>query len=281
MRTARATVHGAISVVNAIATGRGVTLGTSLPTTATVSASPGRGISVHSGHVTRLLTMTVKNVVPPTELAHNHISISISTHVPSGYGLKTSSSTSTAVAMACAALFNPDLDKQDILRAGVDASIRSGVSITGAYDDACGCFYGGFNVTNNTSLELIKQYGAPSSLLAIIFIPTARRRKNIRKLKKMAGILNYAWHLSREGHHWQAMIINGLAVSHVTGSDPYLLDLLLREGAIAASMSGNGPAVAAIARSDDERNIKKVFWNMDGRVIVSPLSNTEASCHEL
>ena len=281
MRTARATVHGAVSVVNAIATGRGVTLGTSLPTTATVSASPGRGISVHSGHVTRLLTMTVQNVVPPADLARNHISISISTHVPSGYGLKTSSSTSTAVAMACATLFNPDLDKQGILKAGVDASIRSGVSITGAYDDACGCFYGGFNITNNTSMELIKRHRAPSSLLAVIFIPTVRRRRNIRKLKKIAGILNRAWHMASDGHHWDAMLMNGLAVSHVTGTDPYLLDALMQEGALSASMSGNGPAVAAIARSGTEQNLKKIFWNMDGRVIVSPLSNTEARCYEL
>ena len=281
MKSARATVHGAVSVVNAIATGRGATLGTSLPTTATVSATPGRGISVQSGHVTRLLTLTVQNVIPPAELAKNHISISISTHVPSGYGLKTSSSTSTAVAMACAALFNPDMDKQDILKAGVDASIKSGVSITGAYDDVCGCFYGGLNITNNATMELVKRHQIPSSLLAIIFIPTIRRRRNVRKLKNMAGILDHAWHMAGDGHYWDAMLINGLAVSYVTESDPYLLDSLMREGALAASMSGNGPAVAAIARSGTEQNLKKIFWNMDGRIIVSPLSNAEAICHEL
>ena len=55
------------------------------------------------------------------------------------------------------------------LLAGVDASIESNVSITGAYDDACSCYYGGFNVTDNAKKKRIRFEKCPSNLIAVIF----------------------------------------------------------------------------------------------------------------
>ena len=43
----RATMHGAISIVNAIATGKGSALGISLKVTAVVSLENGQGIKFH------------------------------------------------------------------------------------------------------------------------------------------------------------------------------------------------------------------------------------------
>ena len=43
----RATMHGAISIVNAIATGKGSALGISLKVTAEVSLENGQGIKFH------------------------------------------------------------------------------------------------------------------------------------------------------------------------------------------------------------------------------------------
>ena len=51
--------------------------------------------------------------------------------------------------MACAKLFKPNMNDTEILNAGVKASIETKVSLTGAYDDACACYYGGFVVTDN------------------------------------------------------------------------------------------------------------------------------------
>lgn len=281
MRQAKATVHGAVSVVNAIATGKGATLGISLSTTATVTASSGQGISIKSGQSSRLLAMTVQNMVRAADLARNHISISISSQLPTGCGLKSSSATSTAVAMACATLFEPDASEKRILSAGVDASIRSGISITGAFDDACGCFYGGFNVTNNTKVSLVARHRAPSSLVSIIHVPVNRRRRNVRLLRNMSGTLERAWRLASDGRFWDAMTLNGLAISHILGPKATLLDSLYRGGALAASMSGNGPSVAAIVRSGGEREIKNIFTSLGGHVIVSPINNTVAASYEL
>jgi len=51
--------------------------------------------------------------------------------------------------MASAKLFKPQMNDIEILNVGVDASIETKVSLTGAYDDACACYYGGFVVTDN------------------------------------------------------------------------------------------------------------------------------------
>ncbi len=44
MPTVKATLHGAVSIVNAIATGMGATLGISLEVEALIEAQPGKGI---------------------------------------------------------------------------------------------------------------------------------------------------------------------------------------------------------------------------------------------
>ena len=282
MRGAVATVYGAVSLVNAVATGYGATLGTSLVTTARLTAVPGRGIVINSrSQSSRLLNMTIANVVPADELRRHRINVCITTQVPTGCGLKSSSSVSTAVAMACARIFNPDMGEKDILAAGVDASIRSGVSITGAYDDVCGCYYGGFNITHNSRSRLVVHRRAPSGLVSVIFVPERRRRRGVRNLQKMNGVLNSAWKAAREGRHWEAMIMNGLAISPILGPDPYLLNSLLEAGALGASLSGNGPAVAAVVKEGGEKEIEKVFKPLAGRTMTAAVNNRKAFSDEL
>ncbi|WKT57157.1 hypothetical protein QVH35_06850 [Candidatus Nitrosotenuis chungbukensis] len=46
MAQVKATVHGAVSIVNAIATGKGATLGIAAKVEATVEASDGHGIEI-------------------------------------------------------------------------------------------------------------------------------------------------------------------------------------------------------------------------------------------
>ena len=58
----KATVHGAISLVNAIATQKGATLGIELKVDATVEATPGKGINILSENKSlssRLINKTI------------------------------------------------------------------------------------------------------------------------------------------------------------------------------------------------------------------------------
>ena len=132
MAKSKAIVHGAVSLVNAIANKKGATLGIALKVEATVETKPGNGITIQSRNKTlssRLINKTVEKILTKKELEQNKITIILESEIPTGYGLKSSSAISSAIALACAKIFKPDLTDQKILLAGVQASIESKVSI--------------------------------------------------------------------------------------------------------------------------------------------------------
>ena len=284
MAKVKATIHGAVSLVSAIANKKGATLGISLKVEAIVETSEGKGITIQSENKSlssRLINKTIEKIVSKRDLEKNKITITLTSEIPTGYGLKSSSAISSVVALACAKIFKPKLTDQQILLAGVDASIESKVSITGAYDDACSCYYGGFNVTENAKRNRIQFEKAPSNLIAVIFIPKNRKRGNLKKLKILSPIFNNAWELAKEKKYWESMTINGLATSSILNSDPKIIIDLIEKGALAASISGNGPSIAAIVKKENESNVKKIFGNLEGSIIVSKINNKKAEVHEL
>lgn len=284
MAKAKATVHGAVSLVNAIANQKGATLGISLKVEATVETNPGKGISIQSENKSlssRLINKTIEKIVSKKELEQNKILIALDSEIPTGYGLKSSSAISSAIALACAKIFKPKWTDQQILLAGVDASIESKVSITGAYDDACSCYYGGFNVTDNAKRKRIQFEKAPSNLIAVIFIPKNRKRGNLKKLKILSSVFENAWELSKKASYWDAMTINGLATASILNSESKIITDLIEKGALGASVSGNGPSIAAVTKKENETAIKKVFSTLEGNIIISKISNKKAEVHEV
>jgi len=280
----KATVHGAVSIVSAIANKKGATLGIGLKVEVTIETSEGKGIEIQSENrslSSRLINKTIEKIVSKKNLEKNKMLITINSEIPTGYGLKSSSAISSAIALACAKIFKPKLTDKQILVAGVDASIESKVSITGAYDDACSCYYGGFNVTDNGKRKRIHFEKIPSNLIAIIFIPKNRKRGNLKRLKILSPIFNNAWELAKEKKYWESMTINGLATSAILNSDPKIIIDLIEKGALAASVSGNGPSIVAIVKKENISNIKKVFEALEGNIIVSKVNNKKAEVNEL
>ena len=284
MAKVKATIHGAVSIVSAISNKKGATVGISLKVEAIVETSEGKGIVIQSENKSlssRLINKTIEKIVSKKDLEKNKITITLTSEIPTGYGLKSSSAISSVVALACAKIFKPKLTDKQILLAGVEASIETKVSITGAYDDACSCYYGGFNVTDNGKRNRIIFEKIPSNLSAIIFIPKNRKRGNLKKLKILSSIFNNAWELASEKKYWEAMTINGLATSSILNSDPKIIVDLIDKGALGASVSGNGPSIAAIVKKENISNVKKIFSNLEGSIIVSKINNKKAEVHEL
>ncbi len=284
MTTVKASMHGAVSIVNAIATGKGATLGISLGIEANVESVPGRGIffeNRESNLSARLIRKVVEISVPKSELEKNKISISVKTEIPSGYGLKSSSAISSVISLACAKLFKPKATDLDILKDGVNASLQSKVSITGAFDDACACYFGGFVVTDNYNIKIVKAEKAQEDLVAVIFVPKARKRGNVKKLKILNSVFSKAWELANKSDYWSAMILNGLATSTILSAHPKILIELLDNGALGASVSGNGPAIVAVTKNDKISSIKKVFSSLEGTTLISPVNNEKAEVHEV
>ena len=284
MTIVKTTIHSAISIVNAIATGKGATLGISKNVSVEIETSHGEGITVEIGKKqmkSRLINRVIGKIVPKNTLSKTKLRILVDSEIPTGYGLKSSSAISTAVAMGCAKLFKPDMNDFEILRAGVDASIETKVSLTGAYDDACACYFGGFIVTDNYKRKIIHSKKCQNNISAIIFIPKSRKRGNVKKLKILSDVFEQAWNLAKKSDYWNAMILNGLATSAILSSEPQIIPKLIENGALGASVSGNGPSIAAIVRNDSISKIKKIFSSLDGNTTVSEINNKKAEVHEM
>jgi shikimate kinase len=277
----RATMHGAISIVNAIATGKGSALGISLKVTAEVSLENGQGIKFHRTKDDKLLRNVVYKIIPAEIIANNMISIQIESEIPLGFGLKSSSAVSNAVALACSRLIDSNMGDYTVLDIAVSASLDAKVTVTGAYDDAAACYFGGFVLTDNYARNLIRREKAPDNLYAIILLPQNALRGNINKLSIMSDFFINAFNLAEAGEYWKAMKLNGVLASAVLSVNYEPVLAALERHALGASVSGNGPSLAAVAYENRIDDIKSAFGYFNGNILVSKINNQKASVEKI
>jgi shikimate kinase len=278
-RRARAIVHGAISIVNAIATGKGSALGISLKVTAEVELQKGHGLRFITGrNGNRLIKNIVQKTIPKQIIESNMISIRVDSEIPIGYGLKSSSAVSNAVALACSQIEREeDINDYVILEVAARSSLEAKVSLTGAYDDATACYFGGFTVTDNYSRRLIRKERAPENLYAIIILPSNTPRGDVRKLRNLSDIFIDAFRFAESGQYWKAMKLNGVLASAALSSSYMPVMAAMEHGALSASISGNGPSIAAVGYEDAVDPIVNALSKFEGKIIVSKVNNEKAN----
>ena len=277
-------VFGAVSIVNAIATGKGSTLGIDTFVETTLTKKEGKGIHITSENKSissRLINKLIENMIPKKILDNTKLELDFKSNIPTGYGLKSSSAISSAVVLSCAKAFGKTMSDDEILKLGAKTSIQTKISITGAYDDACACHFGGFNVTDNSKMKLLHREIAPKDLQAIIFLPKSRKRGNLKKLKEFKDAFEKSWQLAKNSDYWNAAILNGIATSSILNSEPNLIMKLMEKGAFCATVSGNGPSIIAITDRKNKSRVQKEFSGLDGKIMISNINNKKAYVHEL
>lgn len=271
------TVHGAISIVNAVATGFGSAMGISLEVQVEIIADRGSGITFRSGECTPMIRHIIDNILPVEFVMENHLSVLINSEIPTGVGLKSSSAVSCAMALACTGLIDNKINDTYVIDSAINGSLFAKTTITGAYDDSAACYYGGFVTTDNLGRKLLRTDPCNPDVVAIIQVPEKRQRGDISKLKLVSNLYNDAFNLAYAGDYWKAMILNGLLTSSMLVENYLPARLALENGALAAGVTGNGPAVAAVAYRENVSNIKEVLEVLPGVTIVSPVNNERAS----
>jgi len=273
----RSTVHGAISLVNAIATGYGSALGISLKVRVEMELQEGNGILFQPEGGTPLLRNIINRSLPKEIIKNNLLVIKVDSQIPAGMGLKSSSAVSSATALACTALVGNELDDKIILNLAVRASLDAGVTITGAYDDSTACYFGGIVVTNNYEYELIQREEAPADLYAVVFLPNNNRYGNIRNLYLFSDLFMDAFNLVKTRQYWKAMKLNGLLTASALSGDYKPILTALQRGALSASISGNGPSIAAVTYKEHIDDITQIYDKYNGVTLVSKVNNNKAS----
>jgi shikimate kinase len=274
--TTTSTVFGAISIINAIATGKGSTLGISLKVKAKITLEPGfSGISKNFAN-DKLINKIIKSIIPNKTLNNNFVSINLTSEIPAGWGLKSSSAVSNAISLACYKLINDEIYDRSVLNTAVNSSLWAKVSITGAFDDACACYFGGIILSDNYYKKLIKRETINNDLWVIIFLPTGISRGDIMKLKLHKELFNHAFKLAIRGDYWKAMNLNGILINSILYNNYDPLLHAIENNCLAVSYSGNGPAIAAVVYKDNIENLKNSLESFNGKLIVAQVNNSKA-----
>jgi shikimate kinase len=263
-REASAESRSAITVVSAFASGKGVTVGIDLPCRVTAILRNRRkgdtGIKISGGvpDPHNLVQTCVEKSVEslgaflPKEQT---IVLKVNSSIPTAVGLKSSSAVSVAVTRALFSLFglddsNPAIT-QKILRLSCEASIQSGASLTGAYDDAAAGLLGGLVFSDNLKFKLLRHEPLDDSLGSIVKILLPRKIKltsslDLSTYQSFRHRSSEAIGFAKKGMLIQAMFLNSIihSVIHHYSLQPIVSSIV--EGASASGITGKGPAVAAL-----------------------------------
>jgi len=284
---ARASTFGAVSIVNAIASGRGATASVRLTTEAEVEIEASKGgweVSVNGeSSGSRLAVETARLAIKAAGKDPDSFSgrVRTTSRVPIGVGLKTSSASSTAIAIAVfAALGQKAFDPKKVLDCSVEASLASGASVTGALDDAAGCLLGGVNMTNNLARKVVSSKLFDKKLRVVIRVPNARSRRGAVEpefIRRFGGLTDLLFEMSLKGDYWRAMVLNGMVYSSILKYDPFPALRAVELGALGAGLSGTGPAVAAVFDPSKLAEIDALTkdWAEDGSTVIETETNNE------
>lgn len=279
-----AVAHGAVSIVNAISIGKGAALGVGLKTEAEVKLERcrGRGSMIFRGDAEEdpvVAEAAVKEVLNRYGGGEFDVTVSTKSQIPAGKGLKSSSAASNTVALATLSALGKKAENLKVVNLGVDASLKAGVTITGAFDDACASFFGGFVVTDNLARRIIRREPIPEDLWVVIYVPEEKMyTKDFDKSKIMPfkDTVFEAYELARKGDYWKAMILNGRTHSSALGLTLEPAQTALNSGALAAGLSGTGPAVAAVCLRETVETVEAIWRELPGGIIVTAVNNSKA-----
>ena len=287
---AEAVSHGAVTIVNAMATGKGAALGVELRTHATVTLTNQSGVFVARNLTdprenTKLAKVTAQKVFTRFKADKRFGAIvETDSNIPIAVGLKSSSAASNAVALASLRALGRKISDVEVVRLGVQASFKAGVTLTGAFDDACACYFGGVVVTDNLKRRILKRFTPKGRLRVLIHVPKMKkytRDVDSDSFKSIKPFIQAAHRSALRGDYWSSMTLNGLIYSMALGYDTRTTTSALDSGALAAGLTGKGPAVAAIVPESKKDELRAAWRRFNGTIIETSFNFRKARAREL
>ncbi len=278
----KAACRGAATIVNAIATGKGAAFGISLEVNAAVELfdRPGDIVLKDSQEGRDLVAGCVRAVANKvhwkSELSGE---IRVKSEIPVSRGLKSSSSVSNAVVLAASRALGKDLPDMEILLTGIEESIKAGVTITGAFDDASACYFGGVVVTDNRNFGILHRGAMDPDLEVLLHVPDRMITKASVKGLDFSPIrkdVEKAYELAISGSYLKAMEANSRAYSKVLDVSEDVAELARKKGALAAGISGTGPATAVVCDRAKVGVLMGALQGLDGVVLRAHINDTPA-----
>jgi shikimate kinase len=282
---ASALAHGAATIVNAIALGKGAAFGVDLWTKAEVRLTDEPRII--TGEITSdpaesalLIEKTVSRVLQHFSM-ENRFGAKVTTwsNIPAARGLKSSSVAANAVALAAVVALGESLDDVEVVKLSVEAAFDAKVTVTGAFDDACASYFGGAVITDNLERKIVKRTSLPEDLAVLFHVPSRKAYtadSDVNKLQAVKPLVEVAYKEAQAGKFWAALTLNGLIYSSALGYDPSPSLDALNAGAVAAGLCGKGPAVTAVVPTDKIDAVKAALQRHLGEVLQARMNHEKA-----
>jgi shikimate kinase len=263
----KGTSHGAATIVSAFASGKGAAFGIDLTTAAEVELTEGDGIEVIIDGFPEESTQLAENCVRAVLELHApgeryHARITTRSSIPVSRGLKSSSAAANAIVFGTLNALGAEMDEVQAIRVGTRAAIEAGVSVTGAFDDACAAWFGGVVLTDNRSEQVLVRDRMPEYLKVLVHVPDFQIRKSSLPRERIAavrGIVDLAFQQALLGDYDRALTLNGLCYSAALGLDPEIAIAALQNGALAAGLTGSGPATVMLVVADKVREFTEAM----------------------
>jgi shikimate kinase len=282
---AEAIAHGAATIVNAIALGKGAAFGVDLWTKAEVKLTDEP--NVIKGEITSdpaespvLIEKTVSRVFQHFSVEKRFgAEVKTWSNIPAARGLKSSSVAANAVALAAVAALGKTLDDLTVVKLGVDAAFDAKVTVTGAFDDACASYLGGAVITDNLERKLLKRVTLPDDLAVLFHVPSRKAYtvdSDVNRLRTVKPLVEIAYKEAVKGNFWVALSLNGVIYSSALGYDASVALDALAAGALAAGLCGKGPAVTAVVSSDKINSVKTALQRHEGEILQAHLNHEKA-----
>ena len=277
--------HGAATIINAIATGKGAAIGVDLWTKANVALTDEAGtvevkILSDSSENPILAEKTVEQVLKHFGLAKEFgAKVETQSNIPVARGLKSSSAAANAIALATTAALERSLDDVSVVKLGVDGALDAKVTITGAFDDACASYFGGVVITDNMERRIIKRLEIDEVPVVLLYVPSKKTYtvgSNVQPLRSLASAVKIAYKEALNGNIWAALTLNGLIYSSALGCDQSPAVGALAAGALAAGLSGTGPAVTAIVPEEKVDSVKEAWGTLEGEILETRVNQEKA-----
>lgn len=278
----KAACRGAATIVNAIATGKGAAFGITLEADAVVELRREEGgITLQGSDEGHDLVSGCVRAVATKTLGDCDVSgeVHVGSDIPISRGLKSSSAVSNAVALATTRALKVSLTERELILTGIEESIKAGVTITGAFDDACACFLGGVAITDNSSFTILHRGHLDPDLEIVLHIPDRRISKaSVRGLDfdPIRKDVEKALKLALRGEYLKAMEVNSRAYSNVLDVSEDVADIARRNGALAAGISGTGPATAIVCNRGEVGQIVNAVQKGGGSILRAHINDIPA-----
>jgi len=282
---AEALSHGAATIVNAIALGKGAAFGVGLWTKAEVRLTDEPAIikgeiTSDPNESTVLIERTVARVFQYFGVKKRFgAKVKTWSNIPIARGLKSSSVAANAVALATVAALGEKLDDLAIVKLGVEAAFDAKVTVTGAFDDACASYFGGVVVTDNLKRKVVERFTLPEGLTVLFHVPSSKAYtgdSDVNRLRTVKPLVKIAYKEALKGNFWAALTLNGLIYSSALGYNTSIALDALTAGALAAGLCGKGPAVTAVVSDEKIDSVKTALQCHEGEVLQARLNHEKA-----